>query len=204
MREIRAMRIAWLLLLPSLVSGACSSPASSGRIESPAPTASAAVGAFSSGSATSTPEATPTEMTVSPLEGTWAAGPIAIDDIRASMEAAGITPPQIDSWVDEVGSPSQLSFRLEFSGSTFRQWYASPGVPEQLGEEGSFSLTGTSLLLDMTEAGVVDTYTLKATVSSDELALRYLDGNQPTPDAKAHQRLYTIAFYCSATFTRDS
>jgi len=197
------MRLASLLLLGSLVAGACSSPASSGGPASPVSTATTG-GASPSGTATSSPVATPTDLTASLLEGTWTAGPIAIDDIRASMEAAGITPAEIDAWVAEIGSPSALSFRLTFSGSTFRHWYASPDMPEQLGEEGSFSLTGTSLLLDMTEAGVVDTYTLEATVSGGQLALRYLDGNQPTPEAKAHQRLYTIAFYCSAAFTRES
>ena len=74
----------------------------------------------------------------------------------------------------------------------------------QVGELGTFALSGTQLVLSPGEPGNIDTYTFDATLTGDELSLRCVDSTeQGTPADKAKHRRYTIAFYCSAPFIRQ-
>lgn len=141
---------------------------------------------------------------VIPLEGTWATGPIPITDIKASMVAAGIDTGDADAWIAEVGSPTRYSFLLGFTGTTFTHSEETPDMAMQVGEAGTFALTGKQLVLSLGEPGNVDTYTFDATLSDNELSLRCVDSTeQGTAEDKAKHRRYTIAFYCSAPFRRQ-
>ena len=74
----------------------------------------------------------------------------------------------------------------------------------QVGELGTFALSGKQLVLAPGEPGNVDTYTFDATLSGNELTLRCVDSTeQGTTEDKAMHRRFTIAFYCSAPFRRQ-
>jgi len=119
------------------------------------------------------------------------------------MIAAGISAADVDAWVTEVGSPSQFSFVLDFTGQTFTHSEETPDVPMQVGELGTFTLSGTELVLRPGELGNIDTYTLDASFSGDDLSLRWVASTEEgTAEAKETHRQFTIAFYCSAVFKR--
>ena len=145
----------------------------------------------------------PASPSVSRLEGRWATGPIPIVDIKAAMIAAGITAADVDAWVTEVGSPSRFSFVLEFAGETFTHSSETPDVPMQVDELGTFTLSGRELVLTPGELGNIDTYTLDASLSGDDLSLRWVASTEEgTAEAKETHRRFTVAFYCSAVFKR--
>jgi len=183
------MRIASLLLAVALAVIGCSTVA--GPSLTPNPSDSAAA------------ESPPASASVSQLQGRWATGPIPIADIRAAMIAAGITAGEVDAWVTDVGSPSRYSFVLEFTGQTFTHSEETPDMPMQVGESGTFTLSGTKLGLTIGEPGNIDTYTLDASLSGDDLSLRWVASTEEgTAGDKATHRRFTIAFYCSAGFKR--
>ena len=195
------MRFRMRLLILAIGVAGCSSAATSSVL----PTASATVVPGASASAPTAPVASVSADTnVSPLEGTWATGPVSIDAIKSSMIAAGISPEDVDAWVAEVGMPTQFSYLLAFAGNAFTHSEETPNMAMQVGELGMFELSGTQLVLSPGEAGNIDTYTFEATVAGDELSLRCVDSTeQGTPEAKATHRRFTIAFYCSAPFRRQ-
>ena len=195
------MRTVWRLLVLSLALVGCSAAATPST--SPTPSANIVVAASASPSATQL--ASPSAGTiVSPLEGRWATGPIPIADIKASMLAAGIAAGDVDGWIAEVGSPSEYSFLLDFAGTGFTHSEETPDMAMQVGELGTFTLSGKQLVLALGEPGNVDTYTFEATLAGDELSLRCIDATeQGTTEDKAKHRRYTIAFYCSAPFRRQ-
>ena len=74
----------------------------------------------------------------------------------------------------------------------------------QVGELGTFALSGKQRVRAPGEPGNVDTYTFDATLSGTELTLRCVDSTeQGTTEDKAMHRRFTIAFYCSAPFRRQ-
>jgi hypothetical protein len=196
------MRTVWRLLVLSLALVGCSAAAT----PSTSPTSSANVVVAASASPSARQLASPSAgTTVSPLEGRWATGPIPIADIKASMLAAGIEPGDVDGWIAEVGSPTQYSFLLDFAGTSFTHSEETPDMAMQVGELGSFTLSGNQLVLAPGEAGNVDTYTFEATLAGDELSLRCVDSTeQGTTEDQAKHRRFTIAFYCTAPFRRSA
>jgi hypothetical protein len=183
------MRITSLLLAVALAVIGCSTVAGPSLTPNP--------------SVAATAESPPASASVSPLEGRWATGPIPIADIKAAMIAAGITAAGVDAWVTEVGSPSQYSFVLEFTGQTFTHSGETPDMPMEVDELGTFTLSGTTLILAPGEPGNIDTYTLEASLSGDDLSLRWVASTEEgTAEAKETHRQFTIAFYCSAPFKR--
>ena len=154
-------------------------------------------------SAAATAESPAASANASRLEGRWATGPIPIADIKAAMIAAGISAAEVDAWVIDVGSPSQYSFVLEFTGQTFTHSEETPDMPMQVGESGTFTLSGTELFLTIGEPGNIDTYAFDASLSGDDLSLRWVASTEEgTAGDKATHRRFTIAFYCSAGFKR--
>ena len=120
------------------------------------------------------------------------------------MISAGITTDEVDAWIAEVGTPTQFSYLLAFAGNSFTHSEETPDMAMQVGELGTFELSGRLLVLSPGEPGNIDTYTFEATVAGDELSLRCVDSTeQGTPEAKATHRRFTIAFYCSAPFRRQ-
>jgi hypothetical protein len=196
----RLMRTVWQLLIVCLALVGCSAAATPST--SPTPRATAVVAASASTSATHL--ASPSALAiVSPLDGRWATGPIPIADIKASMLAAGIDADHVDGWLAEVGSPSKYSFLLDFAGTAFTHSEETPDMTMQVGESGTFALSGKQLVLTIGEPGNIDTYTFEATLIGDELSLRCLDSTeQGTTEDKAKHRRFTIAFYCTAPFRR--
>ena len=194
------MRTVWRLLVLSIALVGCSAAATPST--SPTPSATVVVAASASPSATQL--ASPSAGTiVSPLEGRWATGPIPIADIKAAMLAAGIEAGDVDGWIAEVDSPSEYSFLLDFAGTSFTHSEETPDMAMQVGELGTFTLSGKQLVLTPGEPGNVDTYTFEATLAGDELSLRCIDSTeQGTTEDKAKHRRYTVAFYCTAPFRR--
>jgi hypothetical protein len=120
------------------------------------------------------------------------------------MIAAGITTSDVNAWIAEVGAPTQYSYLLAFTGNEFTHSEETPDMAMQVGELGTYELSGTQLVLTPGEPGNIDTYTFETTVVGDELSLRCVDSTeQGTADDKAKHRRYTIAFYCSAPFKRQ-
>jgi hypothetical protein len=167
---------------------------------SPSRTAISVVETPAAPSATAPPGSPSERPIVSPLEGLWATGPVPIADIRASMVAAGIDPRDADSWIAEVGSPTRYSFQLAFTGTAFSHSEETPDMAMQVGESGTFALSGNELVL----TNASDTYTLRTTLTDDELSLRWVSSTEhgTAQDKEKHHR-YTIAFYCSAPFRRQ-
>ena len=121
------------------------------------------------------------------------------------MLAAGIEAGDVDGWIADVGSPSRYSFLLDFAGTGFTHSEETPEMAMQVGESGTFALSGKQLVLTIGEPGNVDTYTFEATVAGDGLSLRCVDSTeQGTSEDKAKHRRYTIAFYCTAPFRRPA
>ena len=119
------------------------------------------------------------------------------------MLAAGIEPVDVDGWIREVGSPTRYSFLLDFVGTAFTHSEETPDMAMQVGETGTFALSGERLVLMPGEPGNVDTYTFDMVLEGDELTLRCVDSTeQGTTEAKAIHRRFTIAFYCTAPFSR--
>jgi hypothetical protein len=207
-RTIRAIPRGLALLLACGLVGACAATpgASATFVAQPSPTPSATVVVAASASPSAKQLASPSAGSmVSPLEGRWATGPIPIADIKASMLAAGIEPGDVDGWIAEVGSPTQYSFLLDFAGTSFTHSEETPDMAMQVGELGSFTLSGNQLVLAPGEAGNVDTYTFEATLAGDELSLRCVDSTeQGTTEDQAKHRRFTIAFYCTAPFRRSA
>ncbi len=58
------------------------------------------------------------------------------------MLAAGIEVGDVDSWIAEVGSPTRYSFLLDFAGTTFTHSEETPDMAMQVGELGTFALSG--------------------------------------------------------------
>jgi hypothetical protein len=207
-RTIRAIPRGLALLLACGLVGACAATpgASATFVAQPSPTPSATVVVAASASPSAKQLASPSAGSmVSPLEGRWATGPIPIADIKASMLAAGIEAGDVDGWIAEVGSPTQYSFLLDFAGTSFTHSEETPDMAMQVGELGSFTLSGNQLVLAPGEAGNVDTYTFEATLAGDELSLRCVDSTeQGTTEDQAKHRRFTIAFYCTAPFRRSA
>jgi len=207
-RTIRAIPHGLALLLACGLVGACAATpgASATFVAQPSPTPSATLVVAASASPSAKQLASPSAGSmVSPLEGRWATGPIPIADIKASMLAAGIEPGDVDGWIAEVGSPTQYSFLLDFAGTSFTHSEETPDMAMQVGELGTFTLSGKQLVLTPGEPGNVDTYTFEATLAGDELSLRCIDSTeQGTTEDKAKHRRYTIAFYCTAPFRRPA
>jgi hypothetical protein len=158
----------------------------------------------SASQSTAQPASPSAHAIVSPLEGLWATGPVPIADIKASMVAAGIDPSDADAWIAEVGSPTRYSFLLAFTGTTFTHSEETPHMAMQVGESGTLALSGKQVVLTPGEPGNVDTYTFDATLSGNELSLRWVDSTeQGNAEDQAKHRLYAIAFYCSAPFRRQ-
>ncbi|MFL5686963.1 MAG: hypothetical protein ACJ77D_13010 [Chloroflexota bacterium] len=200
-RRRRELGVALRLLVVSLALVGCSAAAIGTSSEAGTPTRVATPSAFPSTENTPSPSG---DAVVSPLDGVWATGPIPIADIKASMVAAGVDPREVDAWITEVGSPSRYSFELAFKGTSFTHSEETPHMAMQLGESGTFALSGTQLVVAAGEPGNVDTYTFEVTQSGDELSLRCVDSTeQGTTENKATHRRFTIAFYCSAPFSRQ-
>jgi len=73
----------------------------------------------------------------------------------------------------------------------------------QVGELGTFALSGKQLVLTPGEPGNIDTNTFEVILAGGELFLRCVDSTEHgTSEDKAKHRRYTIAFYCSAPFRR--
>jgi hypothetical protein len=139
----------------------------------------------------------------SELEGRWATGPVPIAEIKAAMLAAGITPADVDAWVTEVGSPSQFSFELNFTGQTFSHSVETPDAPMGVSETGTFTMAGTELVLTIGEPGNVDTYTFEWSLPGNDLSLRWVASTEEgTAENQETHKRFTIAFYCSAAFKR--
>ena len=94
------------------------------------------------------------------------------------MVAAGIDPNDADAWITEVGSPSRYSFVLTFTGTAFTHSEETPDMAMEVGESGTFALSGKKLVLTIGESGNIDTYTFDATLSGNELSpsMRRLHG----------------------------
>jgi len=181
------MRITSLLMAVALAVMGCST------VASPSPTTNPSVAA--------TTESQPASGSGSELEGRWATGPVPIADIKAAMIAAGIAAADVDAWVTEVGSPSQFSFELNFTGQTFTHSVETPDTPMGLSESGSFSLAGTELVLTIGEPGNIDTYTFEWSLPGNDLSLRWVSSTEEgTGENKETHKRFTIAFYCSAVF----
>lgn len=156
-----------------------------------------------------TVESTPASVSVaatlspgSPLDGRWSTGAIPIAQIKATLLHAGVTNDLADQWIVEVGSPTEYTFELEFTGEYFDHYETTPAMARNLGESGTYIYTDGELRLNIVDHG--DTYRMAAELSGDQVQLRYLDSTETdTEQDKAKHVRFLIAFYTSAPFVRQ-
>ena len=92
---------------------------------------------------------------------------------------------------------------IKASGNAFTHSEETPNIPMEVGESGTFALSGTQLVLTPGEPGNIDTYTLAASLSGEDLSLQWVASTEEgTAGDKETHRRFTIAFYCSAMFKR--
>jgi len=72
------------------------------------------------------------------LTGRWTTEAIPIEQIRTTLMEAGFPAEDVDQWVREVGSPSEITFTLEFDGDEFSHFAMTPQQPQQVDETGTF------------------------------------------------------------------
>ncbi|MFN0282980.1 MAG: hypothetical protein ACKVZ6_13565 [Kineosporiaceae bacterium] len=106
------------------------------------------------------------------------------------------------SGIREAHHTPTYSFVLDYTGSTFTHSEVTPDMPMQLGESGTFTLTGDRLLLHVPAPSGEDTYTLALSKVADAIPLRWTDATESgsAQDPENHRR-FTIAF-CAAPCTR--
>ena len=135
------------------------------------------------------------------LEGTWSTGPVPIEDIRASMLAAGLAADAVDAWIESQETPPEITFELRFDGQDFAHSRADEHFPLQVDESGTYVFEDGELRLSFPDLG--DAYVFDVTLADDTLTLELVDQRETgtAEDAETH-RLYTVALYASAPFVR--
>jgi hypothetical protein len=117
------------------------------------------------------------------LTGRWTTEAIPIEQIRTTLLAAGFHAEDVDQWVRDVGSPSEMTFSLEFNGDKFTHFTMTPEQPQQADETGTFVYDANRMGYQGVTVGrmtlVVDqgiTFELGSTMSCcDELKLHNVD-----------------------------
>ncbi len=117
------------------------------------------------------------------LTGRWTTEAIPIEQIRTTLLAAGFHAEDVDQWVRDVGSPSEMTFSLEFNGDKFTHFTMTPQQPQQADETGTFVYDANRTGYQGETVGrmtmVVDqgtTFELGSTMSCcDELKLHNVD-----------------------------
>jgi hypothetical protein len=136
------------------------------------------------------------------LEGTWSTGAVPIDDIRASMLAAGLEADAVDAWIEGQGTPPAITFELRFDGQDFAHSRADEQFPLQVDESGTYMFEDGELRLSFPDLG--DAYVFDVTLTDDSLTLELVDQRETgTVEDAATHRLYTVALYGSAPFVRQ-
>ena len=143
------------------------------------------------------------------LTGRWTTEAIPIEQIRTTMLQFGLHEEDVDQWVLDVGSPSELTFSLEFNGDEFSHFAMTPQQPQQVDETGTFVYDANRKGYKGETAGrltlVVDqgnTFELgSAMTCCDELKLHTVD-SMHYYDASNADAARTLALYASATFHR--
>ena len=143
------------------------------------------------------------------LTGRWTTEAIPIEQIRATMLEAGFPAEDVDQWVRDVGSPSEITFSLEFNGDQFTHFTMTPQQPQQSDETGTFvydanhktngGVTAGRLTLSVADEGNVE---LESAMSCcDELKLHTVDSRNYYDGSNA-DGARVLAIYTSAPFHR--
>jgi hypothetical protein len=137
------------------------------------------------------------------FSGRWTTAAIPIEEIRANMLQAGVTAELVDEWVREVGSPSEYTFSLEFTGDDFSHFAMSPQQTRQLDESGTFVFDPARSRLHLSVADHGNTYVFTALrTCCDDLSLRFVDPAESGTAADPAVHARAIALYTSAPFHR--
>ena len=143
------------------------------------------------------------------LTGRWSTEAIPIEQIRTTMLETGYPAEDVDQWVRDVGSPSEITFSLEFNGDEFIHFTMTPQQPQQVDEAGTFvydanrkgykGVVAGILTLVVDEGGPME---LESTVTCcDELKLHPTDSYHYYDGSNA-DAARALAMYTSAPFHR--
>jgi hypothetical protein len=120
------------------------------------------------------------------------------------MIAAGISPDEVDAWVADVGTPTQFSYLLAFAGNTFTHSEETPDMAMQVGELGTFELSGTQLVLS--PASPATSTPTPSKRRSRATCFRFGASTRPSrghPKPRRRIGASQSRFYCSAPFRRQ-
>jgi hypothetical protein len=122
----------------------------------------------------------------------------------------GLHAQDVDQWVRDVGSPSELTFSLEFNGDEFSHFAMTPEQPRQVDEAGTFvydanhkrngGVTAGRLTLSVADQGAP--FEVESAMNCcDELKLHFVD-SPGNADMTAEEVVRAIPLYTSAPFHR--
>jgi len=143
------------------------------------------------------------------LQGRWTTAAIPIEQIRTTMLQFGLHEEDVDQWVRDVGSPSELTFSLEFNGDEFSHFAMTPQQTRRVDEAGTFTydanhksnggVTAGRLTLSVADQGNI---VLESSMSCcDELKLHFVD-SPGNADMSGAELVQAIPFYTGAPFHR--
>jgi len=143
------------------------------------------------------------------LEGRWTTAAIPIEQIRTTMLQFGLHEEDVDQWVRDVGSPSEITFSLEFNGDEFSHFAMTPQQPQQVDETGTFVYDANRKGYKGVLAGILtlvvdqnNPMELESTMTCcDELKLHTTDSYHYYDGSNA-DGARALAIYTSATFHR--
>jgi hypothetical protein len=143
------------------------------------------------------------------LIGRWTTEAIPIEQIRTTMLEAGYPAEDVDQWVRDVGSPSEITFSLEFNGDEFSHFAMTPQQPQQVDETGTFVYDANRKGYNGVVAGILtlvvdqgNTMELESTMTCcDELKLHGTDSYHFYDGSNA-DAARALAMYTSAPFHR--
>jgi hypothetical protein len=144
-----------------------------------------------------------TSIAADPLEGVWSTGPVPVDDIRDAMLAAGLDEEAVEGWIEDQRSPPRFTFELRFDPPNFSHSRFDAHFPLAVDESGTYVYGEGQLHLSLPDLG--DQYLFNVTLSDDTLSLELVgQAETGTGENRETHRIYTIALYASAPFSRQS
>jgi hypothetical protein len=142
------------------------------------------------------------------LTGLWTTEAIPIEQIRTTMLETGYPAEDVDKWIRDVGSPSEITFSLEFNGDEFSHFAMTPEQPRHVDEAGTFVYDANrkgynGVVPGILTLGIDQSYMeLETTMTCcDELQLHQTDSYHYYDGSNA-DGARALAIYTSAPFHR--
>lgn len=150
-------------------------------------------------SATSEPPATSEAPAASPLEGTWRAGPITLEQTEATIRSHGLGRYVKDYRADPPFSDNTLLTLTIENGAWDLYGESGGGQPQPIDYDADYEIDGNTVTFHHSDGST--TYNWE--VDGDTLRLDYAESTMP-PYNGVPDEVYQRALYMTAPFTRQS